>query len=855
MRNRNKTNPVLFILLFLYIAVSLTYQVVGSVSLVTGYFDLRHQVQEPFQVDFYRPTVTTTSSLAAGAGLEVGDHIISIGGQPYSGKAQLQAARWYASPSEPMRVEVRKKGGRTTTLVLPLEGYKIDPGPAETAFLLIINVVVPFVCLLIGYRVVMARPTDLNAWLILVILTFPEAFISFSTYNWWPWWLPLRLAWHILMISGAAFALFWLGIRFPEKGRPGLVPVWARVVISAVLVAITIWALATDYASWYQPGEHLWAKRVDDVVNPVLNWTLLICIVSYWVTIFDKLRNETNRDSKRRLQILWAGSIAGFASNIVIWGVLPWLGVNPAQLKWVGYTGAGLLVVFPLTLAYVVVVQRAMDVRLLARLGTQYILARSSVTLLQIAFITFLIWKAIVPVVERHPKFGYVLAPLILAMVMIRRRFVGRSIFDRLRDRVDRHFFREAYNAELVLGDLVDRVRSITEPSVLLDTVSTRIAEVLHVTEMAVLVRHGNVFQVVSAPALAGGISFLEASTPIQHLASTRTPAIVYREDPEDWLIEASTDDRAAIERLNPEVLLPLPGRTRLMGVMVLGPKLSEEPYSAADLRLLSAVASQTGLGLEVNDLAETLAKEAAGKQRMQREMEIAREVQERLFPQHIPVIRGLDLAGHCRPALGVGGDYYDMIELEDGRLALAIGDVSGKGIGAALLMASLRASLRGMTDGNSHDLAKMVRKLNRLVYEASSSNRYATFFFGIYDPQRRVLDYVNGGHNAPAVVRGDEVIRLEATGAVVGLLKDVPFEQASVELLPGDLFLAYTDGISEAMTVDDEEWGDERMIECARNCGGSASEVMKALFVGADAFAAGAAQYDDMTVLLFRLA
>ena len=173
-----------------------------------------------------------------------------------------------------------------------------------------------------------------------------------------------------------------------------------------------------------------------------------------------------------------------------------------------------------------------------------------------------------------------------------------------------------------------------------------------------------------------------------------------------------------------------------------------------------------------------------------------------------MPNIAGASLAGACRAALGVGGDYYDVFSLEDGRLGLAIGDVSGKGISAALLMASLRASLRGVSLNNPRNFAELMRKVNVLVYEASASNRYATFFFAAYDPRTRRLDCVNAGHNPPVLLRNGEVIRLEAGGPVVGLLPLAPYVEQSLTLEPGDLLLLYTDGISEAMTHDDEEWG-----------------------------------------------
>jgi hypothetical protein len=187
----------------------------------------------------------------------------------------------------------------------------------------------------------------------------------------------------------------------------------------------------------------------------------------------------------------------------------------------------------------------------------------------------------------------------------------------------------------------------------------------------------------------------------------------------------------------------------------------------------LRSVAAQTGLALENSRLTEAIVSETAQRERLNREVEIAREVQERLFPQELPPVKGLDYFGACRPALGVGGDYYDFLELQGGKFGIAIGDVSGKGIGASLMMASLQASLRGQALHAKDDLAELMSRVNKLVYEASTTNRYATFFYAQFEPATRKLVYVNAGHNPPFVIRRREddfeVLRLEEGGAVVG--------------------------------------------------------------------------------------
>jgi sigma-B regulation protein RsbU (phosphoserine phosphatase) len=304
------------------------------------------------------------------------------------------------------------------------------------------------------------------------------------------------------------------------------------------------------------------------------------------------------------------------------------------------------------------------------------------------------------------------------------------------------------------------------------------------------------------------------------------------------------------------QLLLPLTANEKLTGIMSLGPKLSEEPYTETDIRLLQAIAWQMGLALENARLVTSLAAEAAAREIANRELEIAREVQERLFPQNYPAIAGLDCAGYCRPARGVGGDYYDFLQLEDGRLGIAIGDVSGKGIAAALLMASLQASLRGQAAAGVHDLSSLMHNVNKLVYEASTSNRYATFFYGEYDAVTRRFSYVNAGHNPPLILRGGEVLRLEADGPVVGLLAGARYGQSECVLQAGDVFVAFTDGISEALNEQEEEWEEERFIPAAQVCRElSAKEMIQSIFREADAFTGAAKQYDDMTLLVMKLA
>jgi sigma-B regulation protein RsbU (phosphoserine phosphatase) len=266
---------------------------------------------------------------------------------------------------------------------------------------------------------------------------------------------------------------------------------------------------------------------------------------------------------------------------------------------------------------------------------------------------------------------------------------------------------------------------------------------------------------------------------------------------------------------------------------------------------------TQTTLALEVARLTTAIGRETAQRERLNRELEIAREVQEHLFPQRLPSVPGLDYCGHCRPAREVGGDYYDFLPLPESRLGIAIGDVSGKGIGAALMMAALEASLRALASVTA-DLAKLMTRINSLVYEASAASRYATLFYAEYDPRTHQLSYVNAGHNPPVVLRNSkeqcQVFRLETGGTVIGLLPET-YQQGSFLLEPGDVIVLFTDGVSESMNARDEEWGEHRLIEFAKTCHQlPASEVMTRILAAAEQFASGASQHDDMTLVVLRI-
>ncbi len=260
----------------------------------------------------------------------------------------------------------------------------------------------------------------------------------------------------------------------------------------------------------------------------------------------------------------------------------------------------------------------------------------------------------------------------------------------------------------------------------------------------------------------------------------------------------------------------------------------------------------------------ERLLRESEEKLRLESELEIAREVQAQLFPRSVPEVPGLALYGVCKAARSVSGDYYDFFKLGENRVCLVLGDVSGKGISAALLMAAIQSALRAhFYDGfvpasGSHtsllSTADLVSRLNLQLYEATPREKYVTFFLGVYDAATCTLTYTNAGHLPPVLLRRGTVERLTVGGTVVGLFSPVTYEQAEIQIQPGDLLLAFTDGITEPENIYGEEFGEDRMLEVVRRALKASPQVLvEEVYRSVSDWTGSPELQDDMTLIVAK--
>ena len=818
-------------------------------------------VSQSFFVNAFTLKVTALEPQAEAAGLQKGDLLLSVNRRAVEGLADYVGAVRRARVGDQLHVRIRRftPAGQTEQDVsVPLKqftyvGFRKGASPAFW-WLLLFRIATPILCMALGFWVAAVRVYDRAAWnLLFMMLSVAHLITDGRTiYGNEDSLQPFLTAFSVGLIRLGPIALAYFGITFPErlafdKDYPWvkwilLGPMLARAVFTSLLLGLQLHHQALTLQ--FQPAFNLMAAP-----GEVLELT---AIAVFFLSLFYKTFTAVNPDARRRLLLLDTAAVAGLLPFLIVVIVSSARGIG--FQGWYAAVAIAMLFIFPLTMAYVIVVHRALDVRVVVRQGLQYLLATGTIGALQVVISVGIIVAA--ASVGGNMSVLRRVALISLGLVLLAGL---RGFAQRLHGWIDRRFFREAYETDAILADLAASVRTMIETGPLMETVASRVASALHVPRIAILLESGGAFR----PAYALGYGAIPAtflsdqSLTVRRLGKAQH-ALVEFDNPDSWVQLASSEERAALEELKTELLLPLSLNEKVLGIMSLGPKRSAEPFSKTDIRLLDSVAAQTGLALENGRLTETIRTEAAAREKQNRELELAREVQERLFPQECPRLPGLDYAGACRPALGVGGDYFDFIAVSDSGLAIAIGDVSGKGIPAALLMATLRAFLRGQTIDWQTDLTAVVANLNRLVYESSAADRYATFFLAVFDSSSRTLRYVNAGHNSPILLRaagtGGAPLRLEEGGTVVGLMPEGSWAQGQVRLELGDLLVLFTDGISEAMSAADEEWGVDRLVAALRTtCSAPSRVTLDSLMASADAFVAGAPQHDDMTLIVMR--
>jgi len=476
-----------------------------------------------------------------------------------------------------------------------------------------------------------------------------------------------------------------------------------------------------------------------------------------------------------------------------------------------------------------------------------------------------------------------------LSLLIVLFAWLHELVKRRLLPRLERYFSPAPYDEHRIFFDLGQEARTADSIDHLYESIAVRIGESFEAGHVSIFVREeesGDYFCRVSSShpaAFQSGehgaadeqvteqpLKLARDAFVVKRLMSLTNPLVIEAAELETWaqafsfappaLREAREREREALRRIKAHLLVQVRTKDKLSGILSLSLRRGQFNYSVADREVLMSVAGQLALVIENARLAERMVAE----ERLRRELALAAEVQRRLLPERPPEGLAVELAGFCQPARGVGGDYYDFIKFDNQRLGIAIADVAGKGIAAALLMSTVQATLRSLSAGGAGQdhangsLADMVATLNRLLCNSTRGANYVTFFYAQFDQTTQRLAYVNAGHNPPFFFRADpshDFRSLSSGGMFVGMFEHCGYEQEVVQMRPGDALIAFTDGLPEARNAQDEEFDEERIKEAvAATAHLSAPEIRDEIARRVKEWIASAPQYDDLTFVVMKV-
>jgi sigma-B regulation protein RsbU (phosphoserine phosphatase) len=733
--------------------------------------------------------------------------------------------------------------GRTRTYTIERDGETLELAltfvelPANEKARRLSQTVVSLLFLSIGLVVFLQRSDKTGTLFFLICFLFAGVFATRPPIAGSRFFLPTKMFYNVcVLLLPAVFLHFFLIFPKPKSWldrhpRP-------EVVLYTPVVLMLAASLLLDLVIIRRGAISQSALLFQDIGSLVLTAYYLLGLLSFG----HSFRVQQSIAMKRRLRYVLAGTILGAGPIVVLSLILSiWPSVTIPGFRYSFLT----LLLIPFSFGHAIAKYRLMDLDIIVRRSVAYTLLTAALVAIYVGVVQGL-GGYLLHLTGRLTLFFSVLSIFIIALVF-------STLRDRIQTLVDRVFYMGRYSFPDTLSDFRQLLASPVNLAQMMENLAVRLAEVLKVENVSVLicepVSEGFVIRAESGlPCLSvGNVVLRPHYETVQWLQEEQIALPLERLTGNLRYQNLPAEERTILlDQLNSAILAPVISEQQLIAILSVGRRKSHEPPSRQDLALVDAIASQTGRVIE----AARLRDETEAREKMQHELEIARQIQTRLLPKDPPRIAGLTVTGINIPCQEVGGDFYDYIALDDHRLGLAIADVCGKGVSAALLMATLQAAFRAEAE-TQRPPAAVLNRANQRLLTSFGPERFASLFYGIVDVRTMRLLYASAGHDPPYLVRASGQIEpLDSTGMLLGVTDDAVYIDREIPLNAGDTLVLYTDGITEELNEDHETFGQSGLQSVLSSTQGQTpQEIADHILDAVHHFTMGSIQ-DDVTLV-----
>ena len=783
-----------------------------------------------------KPGVIITQVVPGGvtdrAGVRNGDILLAISGKRFKSGQDAMLIINSIKRNDYTEYLIERDGATFTTQVQVLKVFDIN---------YLANFLLGFGFLVVGYIVVITRPQGVIQRVFGRFGIFAMLFLGLSQFD-------LRgVTPSIYYIYATAYVIGWIFalpnfimffLRFPVRMK-AIDWTWLNVVLYLYCIATVIPAVLRLFFGWQGMLPPFTSYIVGYTPMVFFVGGLVIFVVTYFLRV--------DRSRRKEIRPMLIGVVTVIAT-VVYANILRASNQFALFTTPILFVPVMLVVLLPCSLGYSIFKYRLMDIDLVVKRSLLYAVVTGMLAGLYLLLV-YIIGSAMAYVLgTEENQLGNLFAFVVLA-------FAFDPVKRKAQDWIDRFFYQERYNYQRALLEFSQELPSKIHLKEILNSIISRISTTMHVEKVAVVLcdeKEGcsSASHNVEAADCGFGTGPNGLLAALREARAPQSFALLATE-PEYYHI--NEEDKLKLSRSGIVLSVPMFLQGRLIGAINVGPKMSGKIYSQEDIDLLSTVAGQAAIAVENARLHISEIE----MQRIEEELALARKIQQGLLPKSNPMLKGLDISGVSIPALTVGGDYYDYIDLGPGRLLVVVGDVSGKGVSAALYMSKIQGMIQVIAPMYEHP-KEMLIQVNRRIYESLERKSFITMILALFDLQRKEVLICRAGHNRALIGVNGTLEYLKGGGIGLGLERGPVFEQELEEITrpldPNGIFVFYSDGLTEAMNERKAQFGEETVFDIVKAKRSlTAEQLQRTILTSVEEFRGSAEQNDDLTVVVVK--